>query len=203
MRKGKLFILQQDVSSQQKTKKVLKKSLVKTKKPKVNAAYYDSFEAIDLQFSTVEPAPNHSPNSHEETTEVFTSSVIESFGIADEFQDFENNTSDESLENFFHENSSTTPDSKPTEPFTPKQPEINSYKENLKSSSSLNSIPIDSNSPHHIFDQIGQQMNKAKVISLGDFSIEKSFDHFDKEEEILSDEELNKDFDQIKLRKKN
>lgn len=208
MKRGKLFILNQDVQRHKKgrTEPERKTNARMVQTAQVNSAYYDGLEAIQLSLNAEPAIPLVQQIPNEEYHRGYQAHAMEQIEVTDitnGFSDFMDTSFEDQFDEFFGEAIEKINDSKPFQnpettneisPKTKKQPPLQQSK-----MQEPELVPVNYSDPHHLFDQIGNNIAKTKAINLGEFSIEKAFQQFDRQEDlVLGDDEMNEDLNHLK-----
>jgi hypothetical protein len=204
MKRGKLFILHHDVQRHKKAKpapdRLAEARMVQS--GQVRSGYFDDLKAIELSCNeqpTIPVLPN-SPDYSQAKDGLHEVKQLEITDITDGFSDFMDSAFEDQFDEFFNENleeinhSPQASSEQSTAP--PKQ-----KKQPVYSQPKAETVPVDYSDPHHLFDQIGNNIAKTKAISLGEFSIETS-DNASTPPPLMGEDELNEDLNLLNNTKK-
>ncbi len=201
MKKGSLFILQQDVQRQKAGhlphEKVGQSDDLAYE---VRSGFFDDLSIIQLDYPDAPASESFSmfneplEENHEPPSQ-FDVEVFESMDLGDDFSDVIDDSIDDQMDEFFDSGKQKFNEQrdKMRGSINEEHIESPSPRPQTRSKSVEELNPIDPNDPHRMFEEISNNMARNKAISLGDFSLGRTFD--DNQKPIISEEELNQDFD--------
>ena len=201
MRKGRLFILHEEVTQQKKpgVKPVKKRKAKTAVSPNVviEASYQDNLGPISLSFDSKEIPIVQSHDYNRKPSDKVEAYTIEVNDLKSGLSDIMDDEFQEQIEGFFSEGAQLTP-------------EVNAEKEEIRENRSnpdsevrkspeaqknaepeLN--PVDYSHPHHLFDQISNNIAKTKAISLGEFSLQHSTESIENKKPIINENDIDED----------